>query len=229
MTALLTMRRSVKIDGLTGEWIIREKDTKECNGVKYVKVSKEDSSLSSLLGNVGGYFCLRRSIGFRNLVELRNEQLKPAVEATCTLFDDVPEQPDRASKSRPVYESRAPDGSCVALEVGGATAEIKVLLATHRCSMFVAFEAETIQTVIKYFLEAGFDPKKVKTKRNADDAEMDELPAGVWRYPKGYSVAYTHTDGRKCRKYMRNLCDALKFHANPNDDDSSAEEDNEEL
>ena len=104
MAATLATSRSVKIDGISGEWVIRDQDTQSCNDVVYIKVDKDDSRLSSFLGNRGGYRCMRRSIGLTKLFDMRNKQLLKPDDAKCTLFDEVESSP--AAKSRPVYESR---------------------------------------------------------------------------------------------------------------------------
>ena len=81
-----------------------------------------------------------------------------------------------------------------------------------------------MKTVIKYIMEAGFDAEKGKGKRKPQDAELQELPAGVWRYPKGYSVAYTDSNEIKRRKYVSSLEEALKFHADPTNYDESSDD-----
>ena len=120
MAATLNSSRSVKIDGIKGEWIIKDKDTQECDGVQYVRMSVQSSSLSALLGNVGGYRCLNRSIGFRKLLELKEQRSEEqldnhaAAADACTLFDDVPAQrPRKVPRAAP--KLRHETGSCVEL------------------------------------------------------------------------------------------------------------------
>lgn len=223
MAATLATSRSVKIDGISGEWVIRDQDTQSCNDVMYIKVDKDDSRLSSFLGNRGGYRCMRRSIGLTKLFDMRNKQLlKPDdAQTKCTLFDDV--EPSPAAKSRPVYESRTAAGSCFEVQVGGTSLEIKMLVSSHRSKMYIAYEADSMEVFFKYVLQEGFRPE---TLRHRDD-DGNELAAGIWRHARGKlagycSVAYSSSDGKKRRKYVKTLEDAIVFHENPADDESSS-------
>jgi hypothetical protein len=219
MAATLATSRSVKIDGISGEWVIRDQDTQSCNDLVYIKVDQDDSRLSSFLGNRGGYRCMRRSIGLTKLFDMRNKQLlKPDVAQTkCTLFDDV------AAKSRPVYESRTPAGSYVEVQVGGTSLRIKMLVSSHRSRMYIAYEADSMEVFFKYVLQEGF---RTDTLRHRDDAG-NALAAGIWRHARGKlagccSVAYSGSDGNKRRKYLKSIEDAIAFHENPADDESSS-------
>ena len=230
MAATLSVSRSVKIDGLKGEWNIKDKDTKQCNGVIYVKMCVRSSSLSTMLGNMGGFRCLSRSIGLRKLLELKVQRIEEqldnhaAAADACTLFDDVPtERPRKVPKM-----SNIETGSGVELEVNGETVTVEILLSKLKDSLFVAFEAENIQTVIKYIMEAGFDDggaKKVKKKAIEDNEDVQELPVGIWRQGKGYSVGYTDTNGKKGRKHKNSLEAALRFFADPSEDTSHGDKD----
>ena len=226
MAATLSVSRSVKIDGLKGEWNIKDKDTKQCNGVTYVRMCVRSSSLSTMLGNVGGFRCLSRSIGFRKLLELKEQRSEEqldnhaAAADACTLFDDVPtERPRKVPKM-----SNIETGSGVELEVNGETVTVEILLSKLKDSLFVAFEAENIQTVIKYIMEAGFDDGVAK-KKAKDHEEVQELPVGIWRQGKGYSVGYTDTNGKKGRKHKSSLEAALRFFADPSEDTSHDDKD----
>ena len=228
MAATLATSRSVKIDGISGEWVIRDQDTQSCNDVMYIKVDKDDSRLSSFLGNRGGYRCMRRSIGLAKLFDMRNKQLlkpdddvAPSPAAKCTLFDDVESSP--AAKSRPVYESRTPAGSYVEVQVGGTSLRIKMLVSSRRSKMYIAYEADSMEVFFKYVLQEGF---RTDTLRHRDDAG-NALAAGIWRHARGKlagycSVAYSSSDGKKRRKYVKSLEDAIVFHENPADDESSS-------
>ena len=231
MAATLSVSRSVKIDGMKGEWNIKDKDTKQCNGVLYVKMCVRSSSLSTMVGNVGGSRCLYRSIGFRKLRELKEQRTEEQLDSqpdaaadACTLFDDVPTQrPRKVPKVAP--KSRLETSSGVELEVNGETVTVEILLSNQKDTLFVAFEAENIQTLIKYIMEAGFDEEKVVKKKDKDHADVQELPVGVWRHGKGYSVGYTDTNGKKCRKYKNSLEAALRFYADPSEDTSDDDKD----
>ena len=225
MAATLATSRSVKIDGISGEWAIKDQDTQSCNDVMYIKVDKDDSRLSSFLGNRGGYRCMRRSIGLAKLFDMRNKKLIKPDDAKCTLFEDVESSP--AAKSRPVYESRTAAGSCFEVQVGGTSLEIKMLVSSHRSKMYIAYEAVSIEVLFKYVLQEGFRPETDSTKLRHRDDDQHALPAGIWRHARGKlagycSVAYSSSDGKKRRKYVKTLEDAIVFHENPADDESSS-------
>ena len=221
MAATLCVARSVKRNGCKGEWLIKDEDVKECGGIVFVKLSAQNSSLSTLLGNMGGYRCLSRSIGFRNLKQLRNQNLVPVLDVACTLFDDAPPKPSPSKVPRAVL--KCPD-SClqVEVEVDGVATAVNLLLSSYRDdSLFIAFEEHTINAVLKYIIEKGFDAEPTCKSKHKRDGP---LPTGIWRHVKGYTVNYTDSIGNKRQKFTKILDTALKIYAGEIDPDVKAAE-----
>lgn len=210
MAVTLSVVRSVKYTGCKGEWVIKGADMKECDGNVFVKLSTQNSSLSTMLGNKGGFRCLNRSVGFRNLKQLRNDHLKadsPA-EDDCTLFDDAAPKPSPSKNARV-----RPADHCVEveIEIDGVATAVKLLVSSYRDDpLFIAFEDDTVHAVIKYILDNGFDVETpCKSKRKGEEA----LPAGIWRHSKGFTVNYTDDMGIKRQKFTTSMDKALKIYA----------------
>ena len=84
------LSHTVQVEGNPRTWTIKHNDIKIIDDVEFVKMLAESSTLSSLLGNQGGYLCLSRSNGYDKLVKLRNDQACAAVfmpADACTLFE----------------------------------------------------------------------------------------------------------------------------------------------
>ena len=209
MAVTLSVVRSVKYTGCKGEWVIKGVDTKECEGTVFVKLSTQNSSLSTMLGNKGGFRCLSRSIGLRHLKQLRNDHLQadpPAAEDDCTLFDDASPKPSPSKKAKATTKDRCVE---VEIEIDGVAKAVKLLLSSYRDGpLFIAFEDDTVHAVFKYIIDHGFD-----TETPSKRQDEEPLPPGIWRHPKGYIVNYTDTMGNKRKKYTKVLETAFKIYS----------------
>lgn len=228
-TITMSVLRTVKIDNCKGEWIIREGHIKHVDDLVFVKMCTQSSSLSTLLGNQGGFRCLTRSIGYNEIKQLRNDQASLADEPECNLFgddDDDDALKKRKSKKRslpkrPCAELDTRDVMMIDLEHGGITHRVKLLRpnSADEC-VFIAFEEDTIQPIFNYIQEKGFD-EEVRRRHK----KSDEIPEGIWRHSKGFLVNYTNAHGVKRLKLKPTLAEAMQFHADPVDDEELDEPD----
>ena len=83
----LDTTRIVSLPDLKHAWKITSEDTVVVDDVVFVRLNSRSSSLSSMLGNVGGHLCLTRSEGLQALMELRNKQSE-RTDGGYTLFDE---------------------------------------------------------------------------------------------------------------------------------------------
>ena len=208
----------VSIEGAKKPWIIKQKDVTTVDGQGFVKLCTKNSSLSSLLGNRGGYLCLGRSNGYHELVQLRNDQAFAAEDA-CSLFDATPTK--KKPKTKKGETKRAADRAPieVVLRMNNFDYIVKLLRpSTPSDALFAAFEENSIARIIKWIQDRGF--KDVNPKRAQ---RSSELPKGVYAHPKGFLVGYTDSDGNKKRKFKPELCQALSFLADPTNDQDDIE------
>ena len=74
LKACLDTTRTVSLPGLKGSWVIKSKDTLEVDHDVFVRMDVRNSSLSTMLGNVHGYYCLSRSEGLKEILKMRNQE-----------------------------------------------------------------------------------------------------------------------------------------------------------
>ena len=68
------LSRTIEIAGYKKEWQIKSDEIVIVDETCFVKLNVGNSSLSSVIGNVGGYLCLSRSIGLQELTDFRNAE-----------------------------------------------------------------------------------------------------------------------------------------------------------
>ena len=217
---------TVQVEGNPRTWTIKHNDIKIIDDVEFVKMSAKSSTLSSLLGNQGGYLCLSRSNGYDKLVKLRNDQACAAVSMPadeCTLFE-TPVKSKRQTMQMITQKRENPEVMNLELDISGAVYPIKVLKpAFPSDAIFVAFEEDTISAILKFIETNGFTDASLKRKR-IQSAEV--LPKGVHRCDRGYRVNYTEGSALR-RKSVPSLDAALSFLADPDIDDDEDDEDDE--
>lgn len=221
-TITMSMLRAVKIDNCKGEWIIRDGDIKHVDDIVFVKLCTQNSSLSTLLGNTGGFRCLTRSIGYNKIRELRNDQATLADAPECNLFGDDDDDDDDALKKKTKNKKRSsPKRLCAELDTRDImTIDLKHGDVTHKVKLlrpksiddcvFIAFEKDTIQPIMKYIKEKGF-AAEVRMRHK----KPDSIPEGIWRHSKGFLVNYTNAHGVKRLKLKPTLAEAMHFQAEP--------------
>ena len=214
---------TVQVEGNPRTWTIKHKDIKIIEKVEFVKMSAKSSTLSSLLGNQGGYLCLSRSNGYDKLVKLRNDQACAAVSMpadACTLFE-TPVKSKRQTMQMITQKRENPEVMNLELNINGAVHPIKVLKpASPSDAIFAAFEEDTISAILKFIETNGFTDASLKRKR-IQSAEV--LPKGVHRCDKGHKVNYTKGSALR-RKSVPSLDAALSFLADPDIDDDEDDE-----
>lgn len=234
--ATLKMHRAVTFEGSKAEWkIMKEDEVVHVDDVAFVQLATRNSSLSGLIGKPDKDFhCLSRSIGYQELMQLRNKEARRLWEepakSSSTLFAPVA-SPVRRTQTRDELASQRQQHRCltIKLSVGEEVHDVKLLRPVHpRDTMFVAFEETSISVVLHHIQTKGFSEQK--RPRN-----VESLPKGVHKHGRGYIVMYTDPEGYTRRRLKHKLADALKFHADPtiddvceeNDDDDDAEPANE--
>ena len=235
-TAGLSVIRSVTLPDRKHVWRIKDEDTVVIDDTPFVRLNKWSSTLSSLLGNVGGFMCLKRSQGLDALQELRKTASEHDAETDeCSLFD-VQKTPKKRAVSKGAMNSarQHPQIVDVGLQLQGEAEPIAVRLikAVHPTDcVWVEFKEEPISAVIQFLIEGGFNGSK--RAKHADQ----QLPVGVQRRKAGFRVKFKHENKYKF-KCVRSMEDAIRFHADPSayleaetevvdDDDDDADDDAE--
>ena len=219
--AVLASFKSVSFPNSKATWHIGVEDTLVLDDIVFVRLSKGNSSLSSLVGNIGGYLCLRFSKGLEALQDLRNAVAPQASDADCSLFDDTPKSSKKPRLSRGEMSGlrENPQIIDIAFKLQGVEDDIvvKTIRAVHpRDCMWIEFEPEAIGAVIQFLSEGGFH-ERGKRKRVAQEEKLPQGIHTVRRYngDLGYRVVYTTNDGVKKFKSLNTLESALAFHADP--------------
>ena len=225
LTAALQMTREVSLPGSKRCWKIKHDEVVTVDGEAFVKLSATNSSLSSLLGNKGGYLCLSRSHGYKALVELRNKEAERAKEeeirqAECNLFDDAKKFKIVRSRTA-MADDRQHNHRPITVSIGfppNMPSQVVLLRPVHPSdAVYIKFEDVTVSAVLDWVGKHQFSA--AKRTRNPD-----MLPKGISRHASGFIVAYTAEDGRVKRKLLHELDSALAFHADPSAGDEGTEE-----
>jgi hypothetical protein len=220
-TPFLASHRTVSFEKIKAEWIITDEDTVDLDGVIFVRLNKGNSSLSSLVGNIGGYLCLKWSKGLESLQQMRNavRDVAPDDAGECSLFDESP--PKMQKRNRPIadiiHQRQHPQIVEIQLKLKDKEdhISIKTIKAIHpNDGVWIEFECEAIGAAIQFIIEGGFHDR-AKRKRQLEE----ELPSGMQKRRMyngewGYRVQYKK-DGLLHFKCFTNLPDALAFHADP--------------
>ena len=210
LRARLDMTRSVSIPDSKHVWKIKPDETQVVDDEVFVRINTKNSSLSSLIGNVGGFLCLTRSEGLQKLVELRNKQSELTARG-CTLFEEQ-QQPIKKRQSRSdIGKARREPSQTMKVPVGhGDDVQSVVMLkpAHPSDSVMVRFEETDISIVLDFLMNSPFASNK--RARNPD-----KLPHGINRLGESdFLVKYT-TEGILKRKKFSDISSALEFHADP--------------
>ena len=226
LTATLQMIREVSLPGSKLHWKIKHDEVVTVDGEAFVKLSATNSSLSSLLGNKGGYLCLSRSHGYKALVELRNKEAGLAKEeeirqAECNLFDDAKKFKIVRSRTA-MADDRQHNHRTITVSIGfppNIPSQAVLLRPVHPSdAVHIKFEGVTVSAVLDWLGKHEFSGAYKRTRN------PDMLPKGISRHASGFIVAYTAEDGRVKRKLLHELDAALAFHADP----SAVDEDTED-
>ena len=209
LRARLEMSRSVSLPGSKHVWKIRSDETQVVDDEVFVRISTKNSSLSSMLGNVGGFCCLTRSEGLQKLMELRNKQSElPA--GGCTLFEE--QQPIKKRQSRSdIGKARREPSQTMKVPVGhGDDVQSVVMLkpAHPSDSVMVRFEETDISTVPGFLMKCPFASNK--RSRNPD-----KLPYGINRLGESDFLVKCTIEGILKRKKFSDISSALAFQADP--------------
>ena len=210
LRARLEMSRSVSLPGSKHVWKIKSDETQVVDDEVFVRISTKNSSLSSMLGNVGGFCCLTRSEGLQKLMELRNKQSE-LPEGGCTLFEE--QQPLKKRQSRSAMDkARREPITTIQVPVGHGdddVTSVMMLKPVHPTdSVMVRFEETDISTVLGFLMKCPF--ASIKRSRNPD-----KLPDGISRLGESdFLVKYT-IEGILKRKKFSDISSALAFQADP--------------
>ena len=118
-------------------------------------LSITNSSLSSLLGNKGGYLCLSRSHGYKAQVELRNKEDDRAKEedhrqGECNLFDDAKKVKIVRSRTA-MADDRQNNHRPITLSIGfppNIPSQVVLLRPVHPSdAVYIKFEDVTVSAV----------------------------------------------------------------------------------
>ena len=225
LTAVLQMTREVSLPGSKRCWKIKHDEVVTVDGEAFVKLSVTNSSLSSLLGNKGGYLCLSRSHGYKAIVELRNKEDDRAKEedhrqGECNLFDDAKKIKIVRSRTA-MADDRQHNHRPITVSIGfppNIPSQVVLLQPVHPSdAVYIKFEDVTVSAVLDWVRKHQFSA--AKRTRNPD-----MLPIGISRHSKGFIVTYTAEDGSLKRKLLHELDSALAFHADPFAGDEDPEE-----
>lgn len=224
LPATLRDAYEASLPGTPQIWKIPAKDVLSIEDCVFIKLCTRNSSLSSLLGNVGGHLCLTRSDGYKALLKLRNLEAERQVEALeqetqCTLFDDVKKVKKRVSRSDAARE-RANRDKIVEVDLsmdGKDEVVVTMLRPVHPSDhIYIKYDHNNVSAVLHWLGHHSFSSQK--RPRNPD-----KLPRGISRHANGFSVIYTAEDGSLKRKLKNDLESALAFHADPIQDDADDE------
>ena len=235
LAATCELARSIHVSGSQKHWQIKSDESIMIEDTCFVQLNARNSSLSSVLGNVGGYLCLTRSIGLKELTDLRNAEVHrlrqdelaaEQSEKECNLFDDVKAIIMKRTRQN-IKEERLNRRACVVplCIIPFKPVPVTMLRPIHPTdAVYIEFENDVVSVVLTWLTEKGF----VESKRARNP---EQLPKGISRVGRlgSYIVMYTAKDGSKKRKLKRELPDALAFHADPHDSENeNADEDGHE-
>lgn len=249
IAASLMSYRVVGISGVAKKWsITAPTDVQEIGDRAFVKLNTQNPSLWALVasnnpnvagGASGQYRALSSSKGLTELIAMRNRiqsaALAPEQPQICSLFEAPKKKAKVAfARDKAAAKRTAPESLILPLEMGGVTYEVSVLRPVHpKDALFVEYSNESIAAVVQWLRTSGFDDGLKRTRTLG-------LPKGIHKRVLGdkkYVVVYTKPDGSISRKLVRELDDALAFHADPTikldedddaDDDASVQEDGSE-
>lgn len=215
LKASLSFYRSVTLPNCKQAWAIKTEDTMEVDDVVFVKLNRRNSSLSSLLGNVGGHMCLKRSSGYEAMQQLRNSASEQACDAEeCTLFDVPKVFKKRTSRGLMDTARQHPQHVEIPVKLAGHEDDpimVRVLKAVHpNDCLWIEFTPEAISAILQYVVEGGFSDCNKRSRTG----QAEKLPNGVHRRGSGFRVRHMQ-DGIVKYKCVDNLQDALAFHADP--------------
>lgn len=221
-TPSLASHRTVSFLENKAVWNIAAEDTLDIDGVIFVRLNKGNSSLSSLVGNIGGYLCLKWSKGLESMQQMRNAVRDVASDdaGESSLFDEAPRTSNkRIHTSRDVLKNQRQHPRIVEIQLKLKDEEdvisVKTIKAIHpNDCVWIEFVDEAIGAAIQFMVEGGFHDR-AKRKRQLEE----ELPGGMqkrrmYNGEVGYRVQYKKDELIKF-KCFTNLHDALTFHADP--------------
>ena len=133
--ATLTESREVKLADSMHTWRIKHDEMLYVEDDLYVKLNTNNSSLSGIIGNQGGYVCLSRSHGYRELFQLRKEaterlQKDDDAEEGPNLFDDVKPMKLKRSRTEMAYQRQNPRSVTVMVAVNKPVVMLAHVLPT---------------------------------------------------------------------------------------------------
>jgi hypothetical protein len=241
ITASLMSYRVVGVTGVAKKWSITSpSDVQEIGDRAFVKLNTQNTSLWALIASnnpkvLGGANSqsrdLKTSKGLTELIAMRNRiqsaALAPEQPQICSLFE-APKKKAKVTFARDKATAKrtAPESLIIPLQMDGTTYEVSVLRPVHpQDAVFVEYNNASIAAVVQWLRTSEFD-EGLKRARTLG------LPKGIHKRlfgEKKYAVVYTKPDGSISQKLVRELDDALAFHADPTIkfDDSSDDDDAE--
>jgi len=221
LAASLMSYRVVGVTGVAPKWkITSPEDVQEMGDKAFVKLNTMNTSLWALISsdnpNVQNGSAstknLSTSKGLKELINMRNRiQSTALVPQTCSLFE-APKKKARVTREKALAMRTTPDSLIIPLIMDGITYDVSVLRPVHpNDAIFVEYSNSSIAAVVHYLRTSQFDDS-LKRARTVG------LPKGIHKKisgDKNYIVTYTKPDGSIAQKFVRELDDALAFHADP--------------
>ena len=195
MSATLTDIKCVTIAGIKATWKIPKTDQVQADDITYVKLCGKSSSLRSMVvpKDVPANVTLAQNLGYQAMQKLRNDvqirELSTDVDNPCSLFGgsstDAPVQAEIPKSSRKRQcggklssQLRKDDDNAhvtIDIVVNDVAQTVNVLRCREaRDALYIAYDADTVSTVIAYLRERGFG-NSVYTVRDVT------MPKGIYR------------------------------------------------
>ena len=220
MKVIIETRTAIKVEGGKSGWNVPTDCVVDCDGLMYVKIPPGYPVVVKMLCEGAAHapdpvpkdFSLLASVGYRHLVEIRNQtQSDELVEdrPSTKLFrsEDQQQQPKKRRLTRDrINELRqSPTALTIKVPTEHGDTDVSVLRPIHpKDALAVQLAPDQLSAVFAHIRNSQFDDttyyKRDKT-----------LPKGIWRKAGAYIVKYLDADGKERSHGCATIDEAITF------------------
>ena len=218
--------RMIQLVDAKAKWVLKDADVRCVNGTEYLKLKRSGPAYgfarivmehcSALIADKDK-FTLTASKGYAKLMQMRNDAVAaemrgidgpPPCDSANALFGDT--APPEEKRPRMTLNTkremwRNPEATTITIQSDDQPDFVlDVIRQVHPCDeLTIKFDIESVTRVIDFLYDEGFNADLQRPSKN-------ELPAGVWRMPKGKYAYKQMVNGRTIRKTAHSLEEAIE-------------------